>query len=285
MTDKLHPCLVIPITFRPYAETGEFACFGVLLHCPETGYINYRLSEGDRRTTDRINNFFKEIGRDIFRMTLKSAKRDLEQVINAQDNLFEHEHFQELLANLIRPRENLIRYGEAMAVMAADPANELKIQYSRLVKRGFIDRAGHYEAAVRERVRKYLKDHRIPYRQHEVLSPDHYTFTMPIVFDAKTAPNGKAVKALNLAGTSVTETFDSGDKWCNRFKRLLEAGFQRNDILVPVSLATDNPDIQTAAMAVYKQLFDLVPLVDSANPEQEHEALVTFTEDAIAAGY
>lgn len=283
MTDKLHPCLVIPITFRPYAETGEFACFGVLLHCPETGYINYRLGEGDRRVTDRINNFFKEIGRDIFRMTLKGAKRDLEQVVNAPADLFEHGRFRELLDNLIRPRENLIRYGSPMAVMAANPAEELDRQYALLVERGFVDRAGRYEAAVRERVRKHLMERRISYRQLQVTAPHHYAFTVPFVFEAKTAPRGKAVKALNLAGASATETIDNGLKWRYRFEWLLREGFKREDILVPVSLATADPDIQAAAREVFGKLNELVPLVDSGNPGREHEALVTFTADAVSA--
>lgn len=283
MTAQLHPCLVIPITFRPYAETGEFACFGVLLHCPEVGYVNYRLGGGDRRVTDRINHFFKEIGRDIFRLTLKSAKRDLDEVVNASGDLFAYKDVGALVGNLVRPRENLLRYGAPMSVMTDNPAAELDRQYALLVERGFVDHAGHYETAVRDRVKRYLAQRHIGYRQYPVRAPNNYVFHLPIVFDAKRAKCGKkAVKALNLSGATVTETFDNGMKWRYRFEQLGRVGFGQNDIFVPVNLASEDPDIQAAAAAVATDLKPLVSLVDSGNPDREHEALVTFTLDAVA---
>lgn len=281
MNAQPHPCLVIPITFRPYAETGEFACFGVLVHCPETGYIGYRIGEKDRRVTDRINNFFKEIGRDIFKMTLKSAKRDLEQVVKAPSDLFHHEQAKDLLDNLIRPRENLIRYGEPMAVMADNPAAELDRQYALFVERGFVDQEGRYENEVRTRVKKYLDGRGIPFGQHSFRAPNNYVFNLPITFDAK---NGKkAIKALNLVGASVTDTFDNGFKWIYRFGQLLENGFKRDNLLVPVNLVETDPANRDAVFEIFKSLTKIVPTVDSNDLTAEHKALVTFAEDAVPA--
>lgn len=281
MNASPHPCLVIPITFRPYAETGEFACFGVLVHCPETGYVGYRIGEKDRRVTERINNFFKEIGRDIFPMTLKSAKRDLEQVVKAPFDLFDRNRARALLENLIRPRENLIRYGEPMAVMSSDPAAEVDRQYALLVERGFVDQEGRYENEVRRRVKKYLTERHIPFSQFSFRSPDNYVFNLPITFEAK---NGmKAIKALNLVGTSVTDTIDNGFKWIFRFRRLLENGFKKDNLLVPVNLTVSSPENKSAVLTILDQLSDIVPTVDSIDSNKEHDALVSFSEDAISA--
>ncbi len=281
MNTQPHPCLVIPITFRPYAETGEFACFGVLVHCPETGYIGYRIGEGDRRVTDRINNFFKEIGRDIFRMTVKSAKLDLEQVVNAPSSLFDYQQAETLLENLIRPRENLIRYGAPIAVMTEDPEVEVDRQYALLVQRGFVDKAGVYENDVRARIKKYLTERHIQFRQLGFRAPNNYVFNLPIAFDGK---NGtKAIKALNLVGNSVTETFDNGHKWLYRFEQLLQNGFKRDNLLVPVNLVENNPENRKAVIDIYGRLTEIVPTVDSSDFNQEHESLVRFTEDAISA--
>ena len=281
MNAQLHPCLVIPITFRPYVETGEFACFGVLVHCPETGYVGYRIGEKDRRVTERINNFFKEIGRDIFRMTVKSAKLDLEQVVNAPSSLFDYQQAKTLLENLIRPRENLIRYGAPIAVMTENPAVEVDRQYALLVQRGFVDRAGIYENDVRTRVKKYLAERRIQFRQFSFRAPNNYVFNLPIAFDGR---NGtKAIKALNLVGNSVTETFDNGLKWLYRFEQLLQNGFKKDNLLVPVNLVENNPENRKAVIDVYGRLTKIVPTVDSSDFNQEHESLVRFTEDAVSA--
>ncbi len=282
MNAQPHPCLVIPITFRPYAETGEFACFGVLLHCAETGFIGYKIGDHDRRVTDRINNFFKEIGRDIFRMTLKSAKRDLEQVANAPSDLFVHNQTKTLLDNLVRPREHLIRYGDPMAVMTDDPVAELNRQYALIVERGFVDQEGHYENEVRFRVKRVLESRRIPYSQYSFHDASNYVFTLPFSFDAKSGGK-KAIKALNLAGTSVTDIIDNGLKWEYRIKQLLENGFRRNDLLVPVNLAVRNPDNQAAVLNIFDKLTNLVPTVDSRNLDSERDALIRFTEDAVSA--
>ena len=281
MNAQLHPCLVIPITFRPYVETGEFACFGVLVHCPDTGYVGYRIGEKDRRVTERINNFFKEIGRDIFRMTVKSAKLDLEQVVNAPSSLFDYQQAKTLLENLIRPRENLIRYGAPIAVMTENPAVEVDRQYALLVQRGFVDRAGIYENDVRTRVKKYLAERRIQFRQFSFRAPNNYVFNLPIAFDGR---NGtKAIKALNLVGNSVTETFDNGLKWLYRFEQLLQNGFKKDNLLVPVNLVENNPENRKAVIDVYGRLTKIVPTVDSSDFNQEHESLVRFTEDAVSA--
>ena len=281
MNAQPHPCLVIPITFRPYAETGEFACFGVLVHCPETGYIGYRIGEKDRRVTERINNFFKEIGRDIFRMTVKSAKLDLEQVVNAPSNLFDYQQAKALLENLIRPRENLIRYGAPIAVMTENPAIEVDRQYALLVQRGFVDKAGIYENDVRTRVKKYLTERHIQFRQLGFRAPNNYVFNLPIAFDGR---NGtKAVKALNLVGNGVTETFDNGIKWLYRFEQLLQNGFKKDNLLVPVNLVENDPENRNAVLDIYGRLTEIVPTVDSSDFNQEHESLVRFTEDVVPA--
>lgn len=34
-------CTVVPVAYRPYVETAEFACFGVLLYCEEKHKLNW----------------------------------------------------------------------------------------------------------------------------------------------------------------------------------------------------------------------------------------------------
>ena len=77
----------------------------------------------------RITNFFPRYGREKLLQIMEWAANDIEFTIeNAPTNLGAFQ-------NLIRPRENIIRYGSPSAVATDDPAAELDRQYDIYVVR------------------------------------------------------------------------------------------------------------------------------------------------------
>ena len=86
----------------------------------QTDYVNSGVKKAvfDESTLDYDNISASQMFKDF---------TDLEQVVNAPADLFEHGRFRELLDNLIRPRENLIRYGQPMERYVPLPvAEEIK---------------------------------------------------------------------------------------------------------------------------------------------------------------
>jgi hypothetical protein len=116
-------CTVVTVSLRPSPISQENACFGIILKCDETGFCDYKLARHDDKVIDRIVNFFPKYGRQNLMRTMEWAAHDITFAIQGEKT------GQFSFANLIRPRENVIRYGSPFAVSSADPASELDRQY------------------------------------------------------------------------------------------------------------------------------------------------------------
>ena len=125
--DELHNCAVVTVCLRPSPISPESACFGIVVKCDETGFFNYKLAQDDERAISRISGFFPRYGRKNLLRAMEWAAHDIDFTIQGERNGCA------TFANLIRPRENVIRYGAPFVVATEDPASELERQYEMLV--------------------------------------------------------------------------------------------------------------------------------------------------------
>lgn len=124
-----HFCEVVPVYMRPQSMVDEQACFGVVVRCPTANFYGYRLAQGDEAAIARITSFFPRVGRAGLERAMTWAAQDIEYTFDREKNKGDKGAF----ANLIRPRENLVRYGAPQAVFTADPVVELDDLYRRSV--------------------------------------------------------------------------------------------------------------------------------------------------------
>ena len=122
-------CEVVPVYVRPQSMVDEQACFGVIVRCPSANFYGYRLAQGDEAAIARIVSFFPRYGRAGLEKAMAWAAQDIEYTFGKERNEGDKGAF----ANLIRPRENVVRYGAPQAVVASDPAAELEDLYRRSV--------------------------------------------------------------------------------------------------------------------------------------------------------
>ena len=108
----------------------EQACFGVIVRCPSANFYGYRLARGDEAAIARIASFFPRYGRAGLERAMVWAAQDIEYTFDRERNKGDKGAF----ANLIRPRENVVRYGAPQAVFTTDPAAELDDLYRRSVQ-------------------------------------------------------------------------------------------------------------------------------------------------------
>lgn len=123
-------CEVVPVYVRPQSMVDEQACFGVIVRCPSANFYGYRLAQGDEAAIARIVSFFPRYGRAGLEKAMAWAAQDIEYTFGKERNEGDKGAF----ANLIRPRENVVRYGAPQAVVASDPAAELDDLYRRSVQ-------------------------------------------------------------------------------------------------------------------------------------------------------
>ena len=120
-----HVCIVVPVYVRPHGMVEEQACIGVLLHCPSADCYAYRLATDDEAVKTRVLNFFPKLGRETLEQVLAWAAHDIEFTFASERKKGDKGAF----ANLIRPRENIVRYGEPQALQSPAPVSELDRLY------------------------------------------------------------------------------------------------------------------------------------------------------------
>ncbi len=214
-----------PIMFMPYAETGEFACVGVVLYSHDGGCFRYRIckrNDLDRLKT-RVHGFFPELPEDIFAASIKYVKAELHRVdlLTKDADLFVSS--QDVVGNLCRPRENIIRFGAGRVLACDNVDSEIERQYKQIVLRGFIDSEGLYVHQMKRMIKAKIKKAKLHCKyDHKVKAPHSYDLTIPFFFDEFARP--QALDPLDLR----KETPKAVDLRMNQW--VFHAGIINNEI-------------------------------------------------------
>jgi hypothetical protein len=119
------------VRFLPFAETGEFANAGIVLCAPDAGVFAFQLIP---TPSERVQQFFPQLEQALFLKTIQVLTDELNRI----QQLTEQQTGQQLFATfqeLIRPREQLIRYsGQRSVLSAAQPAELLAQLIKQLVQ-------------------------------------------------------------------------------------------------------------------------------------------------------
>jgi len=126
---KNHMCFIVPVYVQPQSLTDEKACIGMIARCPETGYLSQRIADDDERIVSRIVGFFPKFGRAQLLRAMQWARHDIELAFSRE----RREGGDQAFANLIRPRENIVRYGSPQGLITEDPARDFDRVYRKIV--------------------------------------------------------------------------------------------------------------------------------------------------------
>ena len=121
-------CEVVTVLLKPSVVREDIATIGVIVRCPELAFDGFRLIAPDGERAAVLDRFFPGYGMANIRQALRWAEGDIRFA-------FEREREpggQGAFENLIRPRENVVRYGPPRVAVTADPAAELDFEFKRL---------------------------------------------------------------------------------------------------------------------------------------------------------
>lgn len=213
-------CQYAIIRFLPYAETGEFANVGIVLACPETGFLDARLMP--TKKTGRITGFFEQLDKQIYRDTLNYLDDELQRVRQMVRDAGHRDGgvlVKQMFAGLTRPREALLRFGETRVVLAEDPVVTLDKLFARFVGRDFANKQYHdkvLERGVREvLMRANLREY---FKPAEVGS-ENLHIQVPFVHMRDGQPT-HAIKPLDLGKDEANQVYEHGGHWLERVRRL-----------------------------------------------------------------
>lgn len=219
-------CNYSVIRFLPYPETREFVNVGILACCPQVGWMDYTL---ELRKTKRISDFLPELDMNIYRAGRKHLQAELDRFVAetrlAEPAQWQLSHAQGMLATLfteiIRPREEIFRFGEPATLLTHNPVKDLSTLFNHYVERNFAHKKDYQETLMAERMKDLFKEKNILRYRPERVGTDEYHVILPFVDrKAEEARPQRALKPLHLNQSETTDILNHGDAWRNRMDRL-----------------------------------------------------------------
>ncbi len=244
MKAKQIVCNYSVIRFMPYVDTCEFVNVGILATCPQIGWFQYKI---EKKKTKRVGDFFPELDKDIYKHALNRLceslaplrTHDEEQMQFATEQVYLNNIFKEI----IRPREELLRFSEPATMLTSNPAQDLKYLYNHYVERHFAKTTEYQEELMQKSIRTLLSANNLIQRyKNEKIGNETYKLSLPFVEQAD-VPNRaplKAIKALNLDKKDPTEIYNHGDVWLSKIKRITSVGFKPEKMLFIINEPTES---------------------------------------------
>ena len=268
-------CQYSIIRFLPYAETGEFANVGVVLACPEIGFLDAELMPIQR--TKRITDFFDALDARIYREAIKYLRTELNQTREFVASLGAT-RYQDTAASffeLIRPREALLRFGPARTILASSPDLMLRKLFSHFVERDFATKEYHEEVLNKGVANILARASLKSYFDAEVVGDDTVSVRFPFVNRGQNGPT-LAIKPLHLAKDEPSKIIDHGGHWVDRIRRLKKHQLIPQGVLFAIESPTEGRQLR-AANEIIDDLRQLGTLVTDFNDE---DAILSFANMA-----
>lgn len=224
------------IRLLPQADAGEFANIGVVLACPETGFFDFRLMKRQRRVTQ----FFEEITRDLLTRLRKELTTELKHIQSFVATRHARTELVQVMQDLAKPRETLVRYASLRALMTDDPAADLEKLFERYVQRELSIAAEYHEQTLTRLVKRTLATERLAdaFVADDVGTEDFH-IRMPFVHE-KNGMAVAAIKPLDLTQGDPTRIYTHGDLWLGHIRRLKSLNLRPEGLLI----AAEGPDTE-----------------------------------------
>lgn len=221
-------CRYALLQFMPYSETGEFANVGVVLACPSTGFLGFRL---ETRKYARYTAFFTSLDKHIYLQSVAAMRDELKRLVAIAGE--RPSRTADIFASLIHPREAILRFGNDRAILTDNPEVEIDRLFARYVEHDFVKQE-NYEAIMINRVKLLLQTLNLvqPFREEQI-GDSEYHARFPLVQCVNQRPS-KAIKPFFLGQPTTTELLEHGDRWLSKLKRLKERDLLPNKVLFTV---------------------------------------------------
>lgn len=274
-------CHYAIVRFVPFVETEEFANVGVVLFAPAARYFGFRLMV---TRSSRVTNFFEQLESATYRSVMRGLRDELERLSAAFKTLGTDRRFRELdlskslalWAEMIKPRESLVRFSDGRVVLAEEPAEKLRALFGHYVERNFVTRE-YQEKTLERNVRGVLRSAELADRFLEArIGNDEYHANFPFVQLVNEMPV-KVIKALTLQQSDSARVLDHGGSWIMRVQNLRRRSLLPERVLFAVDGDEDEPGLRGKAR---REIADeLRSLGVAVVPVARQQELISFARD------
>lgn len=207
-----YPCKYNIIRFQPYAETDEFANVGITLYSTLTHTLYFKLLPTQQ--TKRINGFFDQLDKNIFKQSIRTLQQELERVealirtVQKPLDLYDY---------LTQPSDGIIRYGAPRAKLTDDPAAAVVELYEYYVNHSFIREPSH-EDLMQKRLQQLLQQRRLDHIYKErTLGDKVFEVRIPFVTEEE---KPRILKPIHFTHSQSKQLMDHGLYWLTNMNQL-----------------------------------------------------------------
>lgn len=233
-------CKYSIIRFQPYPETEEFANIGIVLYATASKRLEFRLLDGKQHA--RITHFFDHpMCKDVFVQTRKIIRAEIERIKKFLDETVNVDV--DLYAELIRCREDIIRFSDSRVLFCIDPVATVDKLFEHYIHRSFIHEPVH-EEKMKKQVRDLLNHCNLgeKYKEGTIGEADKYEVRFPFVYK-----NTKqtVIKPIHFKHEKPSLLIDHGLSWLAKIQQLEKYRFIRPDEIL---FAYDAPDANQSSL-------------------------------------
>jgi hypothetical protein len=231
-------CHYAIVRFMPFVETGEFANVGVVMLAPDARFFGFKLLINRHA---RVTNFFEQLDAKIFRASMRTLREEMQRIDGMLKRMGTDRRFKNLdrkgtlalWAEIVKPRETMLRFSDSRVVLADDAQVKLQELYAYYVERDFATR--EYQEQILERsVRGWLRSANLLERFHPArVGNDEYHTQFPFVAGPDDKPE-KIIKPLNLGYPDASRIIDHGGQWVVRINALRKRQLLPSKVLFAV---------------------------------------------------
>ncbi len=253
------------IRFLPHPEIGEFANIGIVLYIPAYQGLVYKLLNPTQ--SERVTHFFKQINKSLFHDTLQIIQDELERI---QKLLAQTTHIEVNLYNeLIRPRQDIIRYSDNRVLLTNDPDKELTELFDYYVHHQFTQQ-NKYENQMIKRVRSLLQQHKLAdqFKADYVGEKNKYSLYFPFV---SRNSQKTIIKPIHFMQRGSKKLIDHGLVWLGKITQLKRYGYiqPENTLFAYQAPDTQNSELVEAFEEIRTQFEDTgIVMADIKQPQQ-----------------
>ncbi len=110
-------CNYALLRFMPYPLTGEVVNVGVVVNCLQPCFLHFFAEE---QMPDRVKALFPEYDAAAFAAVVEAMEKEVKRI---SARISDPKGCQFAFNELVRPRENTLRFGEVRTAVTADPQN------------------------------------------------------------------------------------------------------------------------------------------------------------------
>lgn len=261
-------CRYAIVRFMPFVETGEFANVGIVAVAPDVPYFGFKLL---KRRYGRVTRFFEDFEGRVYRAVMSGLSNELDRV-RALAEQKQGPQVSRLFEEVIRPRENMVRFSKPGVRLAANPEAAVEELYSHYVERSFHTKQ-HREKMLEQTVRTWLSQAHLGrrYRQEQV-GDEIFRVRFPFVARSRQQVD-RIIKPLHLGQEDASQILEQGGRWSFRVRELQKRRLLPRDVLFAVEGPSSNSARHEAYASAVEELSDTGIHVI---PHQQRDAILDF---------